>query len=1155
MFRSLNTIALVVGLAVNANAQLPSLDAERSKNLGIAYLEEEQPRTAAEQFRRVSELMPQEVLGYANLAAAYLRMTKIEAALMWLDEAESLSPGHTHVLALRAEAMISSGNWSAATEALSRAIEASPDNPTLRYARLLAIESGGVDDAAERIAQDVATLVRLVPENPVVRLRAAKLSAEDGDFAAARDHYGTVSGLVEDAGVPSRATTIVDRGLQAENGPLVVRGLTVIENVLRPTEPYKQALRAIKSPVVGLPMLKFSDAFYDRLKQERPGSIPVIWEVRSGVETDAKGTSGRLDFADVNGDGIEDWLVSIDGEGGSTELFLSDRLGDENGTEPAFRHSLKRPPGQAHFVDYDNDGSFDLIGTGPDGVWLQKGMPDGSFIGVNDTSELAGINTSRLAVLDLDNEGDLDIVLAADDDLHFWQNRLDGRFRLIDDRVDVFGLPNTESILPLDVDDDGDTDLIVLDANGRLRLLDNRRLSRFVEMPIDDDRIYGSATAADVDNDGWVDLVAIDADGALVVKRSNRGTFGPAVTIDSGPVSVVEPLDFDNDGWTDLAVAYGEAVSLLRNDSTGEWSPLSVGNTTAANLDLGGTDVDDDGDLDLVVLDELGVVIVYENDGGNANNWLRVSLVGLQSRGTKNNLHGVGSRVEVKAGLHYQVQYASRPVTHFGLGKRDRADLVRVTWSNGVPQNVFQPETNQTIRERQVLKGSCPYLYVWDGKQFRFATDLLGAAPLGLQLADGVIAPDNPREILKIDTDMIAERDGQFVFQFTEELWETIYLDEVGLWVVDHPEGTEVFTDERFLPPPYPDLEVVTTRDRVYAESVTNTAGEDVTETLREYDYTYPNTFEATRYQGLVEPHRLTMSFGDVSGLANPMLVMRGWIFWTDTSINVNLSQGEAVRPDFPLIDVWKDGAWTTMQQPFGLPKGKDKWIVLDLAGHVDPTDARVRIRTNYQIYYDLAFLADAVAETGTRVTRLKASSADLHYGGFSEMVRPAPLGPHHYDYGKKVSLPVWKDMAGLATRYGDVTDLLKTTDDLMVVFTAGDEVTLTFDVNEIPELAEGMTRSYFFLSDGWDKDSDRNTITGDTVLPLPFHAMTAYPYPEGESFPNTEAHQRMIRETLTRKIGPEAYRDFVKGKTFSERPEALPWEETKYIVEGPGGL
>ncbi|MEE2752980.1 MAG: ASPIC/UnbV domain-containing protein, partial [Candidatus Latescibacterota bacterium] len=557
-----------------------------------------------------------------------------------------------------------------------------------------------------------------------------------------------------------------------------------------------------------------------------------------------------------------------------------------------------------------------------------------------------------------------------------------------------------------------------------------------------------------------------------------------------------------------------------------------------------------DGDIDFVALGKDGVVSVFENDGGNANAWLRLSLVGLQTRGTKNNLHGYGSRIEVKAGHHYQVKYATGPITHFGLGEREKADLVRVTWSNGVPQNVFTPTVNQTLREKQVLKGSCPYLYVWDGEKYQFVTDLLGAAPLGLQLADGVIAPDNPREIVKVDSKWMVEKNGEYVFQFTEELWETIYLDRVALWAVDHSSEIEAFTDERFLPPPYPDLKVVTTRGRVYPILVENTEGEDVTDRMSAYDYRFPNILKPTRYQGIVEPHVVTMSFGDVSYLDHPTLVMRGWIFWSDTSINVAMSQGGAVQPAFPLVDVWRDGEWVTLDRPFGLPKGKDKWMVLDLRGKVDMEDTRVRIRTNYQIYYDLAFLSEVVADPGTRVTRLQATSADLHYSGFTEMVRPTPDAPHLYDYQKKVTLPVWKDMTGFATRYGDVVDLLSKTDDLMVVFTAGDEVTCKFDAGSLPELAAGMTRSFFFLSDGWDKDADRNTVTGNTVLPLPFHRMSAYPYPADESFPDTEAHRRLITESLTRKVGPKAYRDYVRSKRFSERPEGLPWENTKGVQE-----
>ena len=77
--------------------------------------------------------------------------------------------------------------------------------------------------------------------------------------------------------------------------------------------------------------------------------------------------------------------------------------------------------------------------------------------------------------------------------------------------------------------------------------------------------------------------------------------------------------------------------------------------------------------------------------------------------------------------------------------------------------------------------------------------------------------------------------------------------------------------------------------------------------------------------------------------------------------------------------------------------------------------------------------------------------------------------------------------------------------------------------------------------------------MTGDTVLPLPFHGMSAYPYPEGEDFPDTEAHRRFIAETLTREVGPEAYRDYLKTKQFTDRPEALPWANTEGIAEGKG--
>ena len=1144
--RGFSILAAMLCIVLPIDAQLPSLDVERAKNLGIAYLEQEQPKDALVMFQEVIALVPEEPLGYANLAVSHLRLSQVDSALYWLGEAHSVAPEDTHVLYLMSEANSAANRWEDALQALDQAVKLSPDDPIVRYARYRASQSARSDARDATAAEDMERLVVLVPDNPAIRMKYAKDRAASGDFESARESFAAVKSLLDDAGVQERVLALVEKGLVSGNSMLAARGFTVLENVLRPSERYKQALESLQNPVVGLPVLRFSDRFHKTLRREVPAEISVEWV--GGEETYPLGGSGRhgsLNFADVNDDGIEDWVASIDGDQGGSRLFLSDGSRHTNGwSGPAAR--------EIYILDFDNDGAFDLLSIGQTGTRMVRGDSTGSLTDVTAGTEIVSGDVNTVAIVDMDNEGDLDLALGASDGFYVWQNRMDGRFREVSDRIGIDDLPGIRSVISVDHDDDDDPDLVAIDGSGRLRLFDNLRLGRFAEVDRGfGESVYRSVASVDADNDGWMDLVTVTESGALAVRYWRVDQFASDVVIDEGPFSQVSPGDYDNDGWTDVAVSRDGELAVYRNDGQGGWVYREIAGSGGNAVAIGWSDIENDGDLDLIALRQDGTIETVRNDGGNANHWLRLGLVGLQTRGTKNNLNGYGSRVEVKAGFHYQLQYVDRPVMHFGLGQLTQADLVRVTWSNGVPQNAFRPEANQTLREKQVLKGSCPYLYVWDGERYRFVTDLLGAAPLGLQLADGVIASDNPREIVKIDSDLMAEQDGEYVFQFTEELWETIYLDEVGLWVVDHPEGVEAFTDERFVPPPYSDPEVVTTRGRRYPMTALNTNGEDVAERLSAYDYRYPNVLKPTRYQGLVEPHTLTMAFGDVSDLANPTLVMRGWIFWTDTSINVNVSQGEAVKPDFPMIDVWRAGAWVTLDRPFGLPKGKDKWMVLDLEDQIDPADARVRIRTNYQIYYDLAFLADAVAERGTRVTRLKPVSADLHYGGFSEMVRPSPEGPHLYNYAKKVSLPVWKDMTGLVTRFGDVTNLVNATDDLMTVFTAGEEITIRFDASALPELPIGMTRSFFFLSDGWDKDSDRNTVTGDTVLPLPFHAMTAYPYPEGETFPDTEAHRRMIRETLTRRIGPAAYRDYVRSKTFTQRPEPLPWENTKDIAEG----
>ena len=78
-----------------------------------------------------------------------------------------------------------------------------------------------------------------------------------------------------------------------------------------------------------------------------------------------------------------------------------------------------------------------------------------------------------------------------------------------------------------------------------------------------------------------------------------------------------------------------------------------------------------------------------------------------------------------------------------------------------------------------------------------------------------------------------------------------------------------------------------------------------------------------------------------------------------------------------------------------------------------------------------------------------------------------------------------------------------------------------TYEAASLPPLPAGWVRDYVVVSDGWDKDFDKNTVTGQSYGPWPFHAMSAYPYPQTERHPDP----KFLEETLTREVGPERFR------------------------------
>ncbi len=87
-----------------------------------------------------------------------------------------------------------------------------------------------------------------------------------------------------------------------------------------------------------------------------------------------------------------------------------------------------------------------------------------------------------------------------------------------------------------------------------------------------------------------------------------------------------------------------------------------------------------------------------------------------------------------------------------------------------------------------------------------------------------------------------------------------------------------------------------------------------------------------------------------------------------------------------------------------------------------------------------------------------------------------------------------WRDLSGNYTRYGDVLPLLTESDNKYIISNAGDETSVKFDAEGLPELKEGWKRDFLIHSVGWVKDGDINTAFGSTVLPLPYHGMKSYP-------------------------------------------------------------
>ncbi|HET9788970.1 MAG TPA: ASPIC/UnbV domain-containing protein, partial [Pyrinomonadaceae bacterium] len=418
------------------------------------------------------------------------------------------------------------------------------------------------------------------------------------------------------------------------------------------------------------------------------------------------------------------------------------------------------------------------------------------------------------------------------------------------------------------------------------------------------------------------------------------------------------------------------------------------------------SDLNGDGRLDLVGLSEEGQPVEVINQGEKNYHWQVIRSRAKQAVGDQRiNSFGIGGEMEIRAGLLVQKQPITGPLLHFGLGEQTVVDVVRIVWPNGSVGAEFEIKADQEIVTEQRLKGSCPFLFAYNGKQMEFVKDAVPwSSAIGLRINTlGTARVEATEEWYKIGRDQLVPRDGYYDLRITGELWETYYYDLFSLMVVDHPEGTEIFVDERFvIPPAKLAVTTVSTPRKIFR--AVDDSGQDVTSIVNTLDGNYLDTFGRGKYQGVTRDHYVEVDLGGGVPEGEPLLLIaNGWMHPTDSSINVAISQGQEQQPQALSLEVPDGrGGWRVARPNLGFPAGRKKICLFDLTNVFTPgTPRRLRLRTNLEVYWDALEWAPGLPEVSLGITRLNPDAADLHYRGYSVINQPNDSSPEIPDYNR----------------------------------------------------------------------------------------------------------------------------------------------------------
>jgi tetratricopeptide (TPR) repeat protein len=901
--------------------------------------------------------------------------------------------------------------------------------------------------------------------------------------------------------------------------------------------------------------------------QNAPPAIPVRFVpqfISTAISSPAAtpvGPSNGACFFDYDNDGKPDvFFVGNDATYGS---HLLHNLGNGKFADVTKAAGLESTaPGFGCAAgDFDNDGHTDLAVCFSDGLRLFHNTGNGKF---EDVTEKVGIRREPgcigLTWVDYDHDGDLDLYIvsmtrpaAVNPPNRYaphnvlWRNNGNSTFTDVSAESGL-GLDATGAgLVTTDFNNDRAIDFVFAGGAEGASIYLNPREGKFTPLPAIDFKKEKlppavGVVAFDFNKDGRMDLAFTHAGApGISLWRNVDGKHLERVPLpDFGWQSGwgISAIDYDNDGWLDL-VAAGETsgggeLRLLRNLGAKGWADV----TKDVHLDavklsepraIAIADISGNGSPDLVVTQLGNAPLLLKNEGANQHNWMSIDLKPLAD-----NKNGIGTKVEIYAGPLYQkweVQGASgylgqnAPNILAGLGEEKNAEVVRLLWPTGVPQDEINlaAKKTQSIGELDRRGSSCPVLFAWNGKEYEFIADMLGPGVVGHWVGPGqnnVAERDvpDPDEYLKVGAESARPLHGMLSFRFMEPMEETVYLDQLRLLAVDHPAAYEVFPNERFVSnPPFPEFRVIASQEAHPPIGAWDDHGNDVLSLISQRDRKYVTDFEGLPFTGFAKLHWVELDLGKWDAAKPLRLIIDGYTdYFTATSMYAADQAGvKVIAPYVEALDT--QNKWVRVIEDMGFPAGLERTMVTDLSGKLPPGTRRIRIVSNLKIYWDAIRIDQTPDAKEIRTAEVPLAKASLEFLGYPREIRLTPASDTTYSFANRSMTGPYARAAGNYTRFGDVLDLLTAVDDRFVVFGSGEGVKLDFDPRNLPALPAGWVRDYFFYANGFEKDLDFYAAHAFTVEPLPRHSSLPYPYPAGKEYPDDAQHLGYQLEYNTR--------------------------------------